>query len=153
LVVQVDVVGAQPLQGALDRHADVRRAAVDDAWSAVGVGDETELGGHHHLVATVADGPADQVLAVERAVDLGGVDVGDAQVQGAVDGADRLGVVEAPAGGVGARHRHRVQTDPGDVQLSQGYVLHQKFLLSSSPPDRRWYRPRNQPAQRGGRPC
>jgi len=29
LVVEVDAVGAQPLQGALDRGADVRRAAVE----------------------------------------------------------------------------------------------------------------------------
>jgi len=60
------------------------------------VGDEAELRGHHDLVAAVLDRLADQFLAVERAVDLGGVDVGDAQVQRAVDGADRLGVIKAP---------------------------------------------------------
>jgi hypothetical protein len=34
LVVQVDVVDAESLQGALDRGTDVRRAAVDDAGPA-----------------------------------------------------------------------------------------------------------------------
>jgi len=33
---------------------------------------------------------------VERAVDFSGVDVGDTQVQGAVDRADRLVVIETP---------------------------------------------------------
>ena len=39
------------------------------------------------------DGPADDFLAEERPVDLGGVDVGDAELERAVDGADRLRVV------------------------------------------------------------
>ena len=117
LVVQVDVVGAEPRQRAFDRGADVGGAAVDDAGSAAGVGDETELGRHHHLVAAALDGAADDFLAVERSVDLGGVDVGDAQLERPVDGADRLGVVQAAAAGVGAGHGHGAQTDPGDVQL------------------------------------
>ena len=63
--------------------------------AAAGVGDEAELRGDHDLVAAALDGPADDLLAEERAVDLGGVDVGDAEVEGAVDGADRLGVAAA----------------------------------------------------------
>ena len=117
LVVQVDVVGAEPLQGALDRGADVGRAAVDDAGAAAGVGHQAELRRHHDLVAAALDGPADQFLVEERAVDLGGVDVGDAQIQRPVDGADRLGVAALP-GVVVAGHRHGAQTDPGDVQLA-----------------------------------
>jgi hypothetical protein len=35
LVVQIDMVGGQPLQGAFDRDADVRRAAVENAWAAL----------------------------------------------------------------------------------------------------------------------
>jgi hypothetical protein len=42
LVVQVDVVGAEPLERALDRGADVGRTAVGDAGPAVGVGDQAE---------------------------------------------------------------------------------------------------------------
>ncbi len=37
LVVEVDVVGAEPLQGALDRGADVGGAAVEDAGAAASV--------------------------------------------------------------------------------------------------------------------
>ena len=63
-----------------------------DAGAAAGVRDEAELGGQHDLVAAALDGPADQLLVEVWAVDLGGVDVGDPQVQRPVDGADRLGV-------------------------------------------------------------
>jgi hypothetical protein len=64
LVIQVDVVGAEPLQGALDGDAEVRRAAVEDAGAAAGMRDEAELRRQHHLVAAVLDGPADQFLVV-----------------------------------------------------------------------------------------
>ena len=92
LVVQVDVVGAEPLQGALDGGADVGRAAVEHAGAASGVRHQAELRRHHDLVAATLDGPPDQLLVEEGAVDLGGVEVGDAQVERPVDGADRLGV-------------------------------------------------------------
>ena len=115
LVVQVDVVNAEALQRALDRGADVRRAAVDDAGPATGVRHQAELRRHHDLVTTTLDGPADQFLVEVRAVNLGGVDVGDAQLQRPVDGADRLGIAALP-GVVVAGHRHGAQADPGDVQ-------------------------------------
>jgi hypothetical protein len=66
------------------------------------MGHEAELGGDNDLVAPGRDRVADDFLAVERAVDLDGVDVGDAEVECAVDGVDGLGVVQAAAGGVGA---------------------------------------------------
>ena len=92
LVVEVDAVGAEPLQGALDRGADVRRAAVEHAGAAAGVRDEAELRRQHDLVAAALEGAADELLVGVGAVDLGGVDVGDAQVERPLDGADRLGV-------------------------------------------------------------
>ena len=57
--------------------------------------DEAELRRHHHLSTTAFDRPADQLLAVKRAIDLGSVDVGHAQSQRTVDSADRLIVVQA----------------------------------------------------------
>jgi hypothetical protein len=75
LVVQVDVVGAQPGQGALDGGADVGWCAV-----AAGMGEDAELRGHHDLVTATLQCLADEFLAVEGAVDLGGVEVGDTQL-------------------------------------------------------------------------
>ena len=62
LVVEVDAVGAEPLQGALDRGADVRRAAVEHPGAAARVRDEAELRRQHDLVATPLEGPADELL-------------------------------------------------------------------------------------------
>jgi hypothetical protein len=93
LVVQVDVVGAQPAQRALDGGADVGGAAVEPTpGGAAGVGDEPNLvasttWSRRPLMARPTSS------SLERPVDLGGVDVGDAEVERAVDGADRLGVV------------------------------------------------------------
>ena len=117
LVVQVDVVSAEALQGALDGGADVRRGAVDHAGSASGVRHQAELRRHHDLIAATLDRPPDQFLVEEGAVDLGGVEVGDAQIQRPVDGADRLDLA-AFTGVVVAGHRHGAQADPGDVQLA-----------------------------------
>ena len=86
------MVNAEPLQRALDRGADVRRGAVDDAGPATGVRHQAELRRHDDLVAATLDGPADQLLVEVRAINLGGVDVGDAQLERSVDGADRLGI-------------------------------------------------------------
>ncbi|EDX20965.1 hypothetical protein SSAG_00756 [Streptomyces sp. Mg1] len=89
LVVQVDVVGAKTFQGALDGGLHVGGGAVGDARgrAVTGMGDQSELGGHDGLVAAALDGLADDFLAVEGSVDLGGVDVCDAEVECPVDGA------------------------------------------------------------------
>src|SRR6266568_709361 len=123
LVVQVDVVGAEPLQGALDRDADVRWAAVEDAGAATGVRDDAELRRQHNLVAAALDGPADQFLVDVGAVDLGGVEVGYAQVQRPVDGANRLGVAAFPDVVV-TGHRHGAESDAGDFESAYRDVLH-----------------------------
>jgi len=82
------------------------------------VGDHAELGGQHDLVTPALQGAADEFFVGVRAVDLGGVEEGDAEVEDAVDGADGLGVVAAGAG-VGEGHAHRSQADAGDVQIPQ----------------------------------
>jgi len=123
LVVQVDVVGAEPLQGALDGGADVRRAAVEDARAATGVRDDAELRRQHHLVAAALDGPTNQFLVEVGAVDLSGVEMGDAQIQRPVDGADGLGVAASPDVVV-AGHRHGAEAYSGDVESADRDVLH-----------------------------
>ena len=90
---------------------------------AAGVGDEPELGGEHHVVAAALDGPADEFLVDVRAVDLGGVDEVDAEVERAVDGADGFGVVGAGAG-VAVRHAHCAKADARYCQVAESCVLH-----------------------------
>ncbi len=62
LVVDVDVVGAEALERAVDGGADVGRAAVAGPGAAAVVGDEAERGGQDHLVAAAFEGAADKVL-------------------------------------------------------------------------------------------
>ena len=123
LVVQVDVVGAEPLQRALDRGSDVGRGAVEDTGAATGVRDEAELRRQHDLLASTLDGPADQLLVVVGAVDLGRVEVGDAQIQRPVDGANRLGVAACPDVVV-AGHRHGTESYARDIESADRNVLH-----------------------------
>jgi hypothetical protein len=115
LVVEVDAVGSQPLQGAFDRGSDVRGAAVEHPGATAGVRDEAELRRHHDTVALPFEGTTDEFLVRVGAVDLGGVDVGDAELERALNGAERLrvaaGRVEVVAG-----HRHRAEPDARDVK-------------------------------------
>ncbi|GAB3837997.1 hypothetical protein GCM10027610_041080 [Dactylosporangium cerinum] len=118
LVVQVDAVGAEAPQRALDGGTDVGRAAVQARLHPAVVGDEAELGGQHHLVAAALQGPADELLVDVRAVDLRGVDQRDPELDRPVDGADRLGVVAAGAA-VAVRHSHRTESDAGDLEFAE----------------------------------
>jgi len=82
------------------------------------VRDEAELRRERDIVAAALEGAADEFLVHVGAVDLGGVDVGDAQLDCSLDGAHRLGVaarrVEVVAG-----HRHRPESDARDVKSAE----------------------------------
>ena len=62
------------------------------------------------------DGPADQHLVVAGTVDVGGVDQRDAEVEGAVDGGDRLVPVRRA---VPLAHPHAAQPLRRDLQVTQ----------------------------------
>ena len=81
------------------------------------------------LVAAALDGLADQFLVGVGAVDLGGVDVGNAQVQGPVDGADRFGSAPRPDVVV-AGHGHGAESYAGDVESAERDVLHDCLFLT-----------------------
>ena len=112
LLVEVDGLDAEAAQARLTRLAHVLGAAVDARRAAVGVGHEPELGREHDLVAAVADGAAHELLVVPGAVDVGGVEQVDAEVERAVDRRDAVGLVRAA---VRAGHRHAAQADRRDV--------------------------------------
>src|SRR6185437_5172986 len=114
-VIQVDVVHAEPGQRRLAGPLDVVVLAADDAVPVAGGPVDAELRSQLHLVAAARDTAADQYLVVASAVDVGGVDEGDAQVQGAVDGRDGL----VPVGGaVPLAHPHAAQALGGHGQLA-----------------------------------
>ena len=80
LVEQVDDVGAQPPQRAVDRGADVLGPAADAALVAVVVEGEAELRRDDDLVADRRESLPDDLLVLERSVDLGRVEERDAVV-------------------------------------------------------------------------
>ena len=79
LVVEVDAIHAQPLEAAFARIPNVRRVPADLTGAVVGAQAYAELGGQLHLLPH----PTLQSLAKEdlvgvRAIDIGGVEEGDA---------------------------------------------------------------------------
>jgi hypothetical protein len=103
-LVEVEVVDAEAAQGPFDGGDDPAPGVA--APVRAGAHRAVALGGEDDVVAAAAQGLPDDPLAFAvAAVDVGGVDGGDAVVEGPVDDADaRVGVGVA----VGAEH-HRAQ--------------------------------------------
>src|SRR5262249_32701807 len=77
--VDVDVVGVQRLKRVGEEVPDRHRPQVDAGEVALRVAERSELHRDHYLVApAAANGLADQDLVVARAVEVSGVDEGDA---------------------------------------------------------------------------
>ena len=76
---------------------------------------EAELGGDHHLVAEGRERLAHQLLVRERAVDLGGVEEGDAALDGRPDQRDHLLLVGRRA--VAEAQAHAAEPDGRDFQV------------------------------------
>jgi hypothetical protein len=73
-----------------------------------------ELGGEHHLFTLAPNRSAHQLLISSDAVDVGGIEKVDAQLEGAIDGRDRRGVV---GGAVDRTHAHAAEPDGGDIDF------------------------------------
>ena len=69
---------------------------------------EAEFGGDGHLAAPALQRPAEQFLIDEWAIDLGRVEEGAAEFDGAVQGGDRFGLVGRT---VGLAHAHAAKAD------------------------------------------
>jgi hypothetical protein len=84
LLVEIDVIGLQPLQARLDRRHDV--AARGTLLGAVGRHRLGVFRRQHDVLAAVAEHGAEHCLrAAHAGVDVGGVEQGDAEVERAVD--------------------------------------------------------------------
>jgi len=117
LVVEVDVVDAETLQGSVAGRAHVLRAAVDADPAPVGPPLVAELGRELDLVAAAGDRLAHEPLVGEGAVHVGGVEERHAQVEGAVDGLDALLLVAGP---VELGHAHAAEAQGGDGERRGG---------------------------------
>ena len=109
LVEQVDGVDAQPGEGGVGDLLDVFGSAGQAGLAAVGVEREAELGGDDDLAAERLQGFADEFLVDERAVDLGGVEEGDAAFDRGADQGDVVGPVGG--GAIALAHAHGAEAD------------------------------------------
>ena len=116
VVEQVDMVGLEPLERAVERAPDVARLA---ARGSVVAHVAAELRREHHLVAAAAQELAEHPLAPAlAAVDIGRVEEGDAGGDGRID--DGAGAVNVdPAAEVVAAEPHA-----RDPKRAQRHLLH-----------------------------
>src|SRR5262245_54827155 len=82
----------------------------------VRVGLEPELGGDYHLSALRSEGLAHELLVGQRAVDLGGVEEGDAAVDGRPDQGERLLLVHGRS--VAEAHSHAAGPERRNLQVA-----------------------------------
>ena len=124
LVEEIDAVGPEPLERGLGDLPDVLRPAVHAALSGRPVDVDAELGGDHHLVADRLQRFADDLFVRVRAIDLGGVEEGDAALEGRPDQADRIRRLHRLA--VGLAHPHAAEADGRDFEaaVSEFALLH-----------------------------
>src|SRR6266571_6673259 len=95
LVEEVDALGLEALQHPLGGFLDVLRTAVQPgmALPRLRVDVPAELRGDHHLLPERGQGFADELLVAERPVGFGGVEEGDATLDGGPDDGDSLAPV------------------------------------------------------------
>jgi hypothetical protein len=127
LVQQVDRVGAEPLQRALDTALDRLRATVESAGHAA-LEVEAELRRDHDLVADRLERLADELLVGEGPVDLRGVEEGDAALDGRADDGDPFVLRRDRREAL--TQSHAAEPDRGDLQVgSERALLHLRLLL------------------------
>ncbi len=131
LIEEIDDVRPETLQRRLGDLLDVRRPAAEAALLAViRVDVEAELGGDHHAVAHRGQGLTHKLLVGEGAIDLGGVEEGDAALDGRADQGD--GGTPVHGRPVAEVQPHAAKADGRDLEaaVSEQSLLHCLLLLS-----------------------
>src|ERR1700682_5791423 len=139
LVVEVDMTDAKPLQRGIAGGPDVLGAAADAGERSVGAAHVAKLRRHDDAVAASAECAPDELLVLERAVHVGRIEEVDAEVEGAVDGRDRLRVV---TGTVELGHPHAAEAHGGDFERGELAGLHRRafYCRALSRPALSWLR-------------
>src|SRR6516162_9837066 len=92
-IEELDAISAEAAQAFVDFAAELIGPAVGDHLVALEV--NAALGGDDHLIAAGADRAANEVFALAaRAVDVGGIEVIDAEVEAGLDGGNAIVVVD-----------------------------------------------------------
>ncbi len=126
LIEQIDGIDAEALEGRLGHLANTLRAAVETlcAMASVGIDVESELGGDDHLSAERREGLAYEFFVVERAVDLRGVEEGDAALDCRVEQRDRSYLFREWFVGKAHSHASEPKSRYFQIAFSQFALLH-----------------------------
>src|SRR5712692_8555983 len=109
LIEEIDVVGAEPEQGALHRLADMLRPAGCFGADLLSVLEtKAKFGADYHLVAPALERPAEQLLVGEGTIALGRVEEVASQFDGAMQCSDRLSLIRRT---IRLAHEHAAKTD------------------------------------------
>jgi len=112
LVVQIDRVDAEALEAGVAGGANVSGRAVDAAKGCVGfVADDAEFCGEEDFISDTANGLADENFIVTVAVYVGGIEKGHAEIERAMDGSDRFGILTSA---IEFGHAHATEAERGD---------------------------------------
>src|SRR6266571_5517091 len=133
LVIQIDGFNAEALQACIARLAHIFRTAVDAAHIGIGfVANDSEFSGEKNLGAQRTDGHANQYFVVAITINVRGIEKGDAELDGTMDGSDRFHVVTRS---IEFRHPHAAQTHCGDERtFFSELTLWHEFLLAEIHP-------------------
>src|SRR5918992_244563 len=131
LIVQIDVVDAQPRQRGVARGADVLGATAHPEVLAIRPTHVAELGGEDYALALAPYRPPHEDFVRVRAVHVGGVEESDAQLERAVDGCDRFLII---ASSVKLGHPHAPEAERGNLESlsSKLALLHAHSSLSDA---------------------
>ena len=141
LVVDVDVVGAEPLQRSVAGGEDVLAVAADAQSLALLGADVPELRREHDFVAPALDRAAHEPLVLERPVRVSRVEEVDAELERAVDRRDRLALVRRS---VELGHTHAPEAQRGGLEAlrAEATRLHDGNLpVAKTSPSRSRTRP------------
>src|SRR5271169_3858303 len=117
LIIEVNVLNAQPLQTSVAGLLHIVRLAIDATNLRVArIADNPELCRQHHLVALALDCTSDEFFVFVRPVDVGGIEKVDAEFKRPMNGRDRFGVI---ASGVKLRHAHAAQSESGNFEAGK----------------------------------
>ena len=129
LVIQVDGVNPQSLEGALDSLLDVLRSGIQPAppGFVLGPGRPTELRCDHHSAPEGSEGLADQFLVRVWTVNFGRIEKRDAPLHGGSQQRDHRVPVRNRA--VGPTHPHATETESRHFKgaLPQLTFLHTQY--------------------------
>ena len=94
LIKQIDDIGLEPLEGFLGDLLDVLRPTIEARRANhLGTKIEPEFGGNHHLFTEGGESFAHKLFIRERAVNFGGIEKGDASLEGRTNQCDRLQLI------------------------------------------------------------